>query len=306
MESRGVVWVVTVMLAVAIGAGTAFAQAPVVLATTVAVQPDDQSNVDSKEGEDSRRPRSPRSRRRRSRRPRSRRPRSRSHTSRSPSPRSRASLRMTRPSRRSRSRSRRRRSRPASPSRRSPRAPGPARRAPCRTSRGRSHRSTPRRALRRDSRPSHASQLQGSGTAPPGGAPHPRKAGRRPAVPPEPSAPNGQGRNRPEAVAIRPTPPPRPAIRSLPRQHSRLVWLPTVRRQARRSIVTGLACSSSTPTDPASTPRRYSPLCSTAVAFLFGREVRRRPAAGSRRSRRSRARSDDTTTGSRGFWHRRH
>ena len=41
-----------VMLAVAIGAGPAFAEAPVVPATTVAAQPDDQSKVDPKDGED--------------------------------------------------------------------------------------------------------------------------------------------------------------------------------------------------------------------------------------------------------------
>jgi len=40
------------MLAVAIGARTASAQAPVVPATTVAAQPDDQSTVDPKDGED--------------------------------------------------------------------------------------------------------------------------------------------------------------------------------------------------------------------------------------------------------------
>ena len=40
------------MLAVAIGAGPAFAEAPVVPATTVAAQPDDQSKVDPKDGED--------------------------------------------------------------------------------------------------------------------------------------------------------------------------------------------------------------------------------------------------------------
>jgi hypothetical protein len=40
------------MLAVAIGAGPAFAEAPVVPATTVAAPPDDQSKVDPKDGED--------------------------------------------------------------------------------------------------------------------------------------------------------------------------------------------------------------------------------------------------------------
>jgi hypothetical protein len=52
MRSRGGVWVVAVMLAVTIGAGTAFAQAPVVPATTVAARSDDQSKVDPKDGED--------------------------------------------------------------------------------------------------------------------------------------------------------------------------------------------------------------------------------------------------------------
>jgi hypothetical protein len=52
MRSRGVVWVVAVMLAVTIGAGTAFAQAPVVPATTVAAHSDDQPKVDPKDGED--------------------------------------------------------------------------------------------------------------------------------------------------------------------------------------------------------------------------------------------------------------
>jgi hypothetical protein len=52
MRSRGVVWVVAVMLAVTIGAGTAFAQAPVVPATTVAAHSGDQPKVDPKDGED--------------------------------------------------------------------------------------------------------------------------------------------------------------------------------------------------------------------------------------------------------------
>jgi hypothetical protein len=52
MRSRGVVWVVAVMLAVTIGAGTAFAQAPVVPATTVAADSGDQPKVDPKDGED--------------------------------------------------------------------------------------------------------------------------------------------------------------------------------------------------------------------------------------------------------------
>ena len=52
MRSRGVVWVVAVMLAVTIGAGTAFAQAPVVTATTVAADSGDQPNVDPMDGED--------------------------------------------------------------------------------------------------------------------------------------------------------------------------------------------------------------------------------------------------------------
>jgi hypothetical protein len=53
MRSRGVVCVVAVMLAVTIGAGTAFAQAPVVPATTTApAQPDDQSKVDPTDGEE--------------------------------------------------------------------------------------------------------------------------------------------------------------------------------------------------------------------------------------------------------------
>jgi hypothetical protein len=52
MRSRGVVWVVAVVLAVTIGAGTAFAQAPVVPATTVAAHSGDQPKVDPKDGED--------------------------------------------------------------------------------------------------------------------------------------------------------------------------------------------------------------------------------------------------------------
>jgi hypothetical protein len=52
MRSRGVVWVVAVMLAVTIGAGTASAQAPIVPATTVAAHSDDQPKVDPKDGED--------------------------------------------------------------------------------------------------------------------------------------------------------------------------------------------------------------------------------------------------------------
>ena len=52
MGSRGVVWVVAVMLAVTIGAGTAFAQAPVVPATTVTAHADDQPKVDANDGEE--------------------------------------------------------------------------------------------------------------------------------------------------------------------------------------------------------------------------------------------------------------
>jgi hypothetical protein len=52
MRSRGVVWVVAVVLAVTIGAGAAFAQAPVVPATTVAAHSGDQPKVDPKDGED--------------------------------------------------------------------------------------------------------------------------------------------------------------------------------------------------------------------------------------------------------------
>jgi hypothetical protein len=52
MRSRGIVWVVAVMLAVTIGAGTAFADAPVVPATAVAADSGDQPTVDPKDGED--------------------------------------------------------------------------------------------------------------------------------------------------------------------------------------------------------------------------------------------------------------
>jgi hypothetical protein len=52
MRSRGVVWVVAVMLAVSIGAGSAYAQAPVVPPTTGAEQQGDQSNGEPQGGED--------------------------------------------------------------------------------------------------------------------------------------------------------------------------------------------------------------------------------------------------------------
>jgi hypothetical protein len=52
MRSRGVVWVVAVMLAVSIGAGSAYAQAPVVPPTTGAEPQGDQSNGGPQGGED--------------------------------------------------------------------------------------------------------------------------------------------------------------------------------------------------------------------------------------------------------------
>ena len=52
MRSRAVVWVVAVMLAVSIGAGSAYAQAPVVPPTTGAQQQGDQSNRGPQGGED--------------------------------------------------------------------------------------------------------------------------------------------------------------------------------------------------------------------------------------------------------------
>ena len=52
MRSRGVVWVVAVMLAVSIGAGSAYAQAPVVAPTTGAEQQGDQSNGEPQGGAD--------------------------------------------------------------------------------------------------------------------------------------------------------------------------------------------------------------------------------------------------------------
>jgi hypothetical protein len=52
MGSRGVVWVVAVMLAVSIGAGSAYAQAPVVSPTTGAEHQGDQSNGEPQGGED--------------------------------------------------------------------------------------------------------------------------------------------------------------------------------------------------------------------------------------------------------------
>jgi hypothetical protein len=52
MRSRGVVWVVAVLVAVSMGAGSAFAQAPVVPPTAGAEQPGDQSNGEPQGGED--------------------------------------------------------------------------------------------------------------------------------------------------------------------------------------------------------------------------------------------------------------
>src|SRR5215211_5335208 len=53
VSSKSTIGVVALMLAVAVlGAGTAFAQTPVVPATTVAGQPDDQTKLDPKDGED--------------------------------------------------------------------------------------------------------------------------------------------------------------------------------------------------------------------------------------------------------------
>jgi hypothetical protein len=52
MRSRGVVWVVAVMLAVSIGAGSAYAQAPVAPPTTGAEQQGDQPNGEPQGGED--------------------------------------------------------------------------------------------------------------------------------------------------------------------------------------------------------------------------------------------------------------
>jgi chemotaxis protein histidine kinase CheA len=53
VSSKSTIGVVALMVAVAVlGAGTAFAQTPVVPATTVAGQPDDQTKLDPKDGED--------------------------------------------------------------------------------------------------------------------------------------------------------------------------------------------------------------------------------------------------------------
>jgi len=295
MKSMGVVWVVAVMLAVAIGAGTAFAQAPIVPATTVAGQPDDQSKADAKDGED--KPKVEKSGKPTDDKAKPEKPQPAPPKPAKPQPEmpKQAQPKQAQPKPTPQPKPAQPKSAEAGAPSAQPNEPGPEPQVDAAKSASPRPKPAPRVAAPRI----------GHGTT--GGRPAPkesRKAARRPAgaASPERSGtePAGSGRDSADAtsatshpVAATPILAPRlasagaaEASASLDRQQPRVLILDA--RQPGFDATLLLAI-----------------VLTAGVAFLFGREVRRRPAAGSRRSRRApRSTRLDDEWQSR-FWHRR-